>query len=208
MTGFSYDSDLVGGSLMVRESRILADIMLSGADQQRWDQIVLVDNRLQKRTTATAKRLAQTIRKRLECVDSEFLQVLRDGDENLATQAAFYAALERNLLLVGFMERVVADAYLTHSEQLQFYQWYDFLDECAERDSTIYKWTDSSKRKMGQVAMRMLTEMGYLKDTRSLQLQNVLIRPEIRLMLEEQRKHRLLNCMDVRFRGAQFSATT
>ena len=83
MAEFTYDSDLVGGSLMVRESRIVADLMLSGASRDDWEQAIIVENRLQKRTPATAKRLAQSVRKRLERVEPEFWQALRDGDEDL-----------------------------------------------------------------------------------------------------------------------------
>ena len=94
---------------MVRENRIVAELLLDGASKEDWDQAVLVENRLQKRTPATARRLAQSIRKRLERVEPEFWRALRDGDEDLATQVAFCAALERNLLLIEFMEQVVAN---------------------------------------------------------------------------------------------------
>lgn len=202
MSDFSYDSDLVGGSLMVRENRIVAELLLAGGSKEDWEQAVVVENRLQKRATATARRLAQSIRKRLERMEPEFWRALRDGDDNLATQVAFCAALERNLLLVEFMERVVNDAYVTHAEKLEVYQWDDFLEDCAHRDPAIYDWTVKSKKKMGQVVFRMLAEMGYLKNTRSLELQNVIIRPEIKVMLTDNYKQRLLDCMNISFKGA------
>ena len=202
MNDFSYNSDLVGGSLMVRENRIVAELLLDGSSKEDWEQAVVVENRLQKRTPATAKRLAQSIRKRLERVEPEFWRALRDGDENLATQVAFCAALERNLLLIEFMEQVVADAYVTHAESLEIYQWHDFLEDCAHRDPVIHDWTESSKKKMGQVAIRMLAEMGYLADTKSMRLQNVIIRPEIKAMLQDTYKHRILECIDIGYKGA------
>lgn len=187
---------------MVRESRIVADLLLSNASPEEWERAITVENRLQKRAPATAKRLAQSIRKRLERMELDFWRALRDGDENLATQAAFCAALERNLLLVEFMERVLNDAYVTHTEKLEAYQWDDFLEDCAHRDSAIHDWTRSSKKKMGQVVFRMLAEMGYLVDTATLKLQNVIIRPEIRAMLADNYKHRLIECLNISFKGA------
>jgi len=203
MSEFSYDSDLVGGSLMVRESRIVAALLLSNATAAEWEQAIIMDNRLQKRSPATAKRIGQSIRKRLERMEPEFWRALRDGDDNLATQVAFCAALERNLLLVEFMERVLSDAFLTHTEKLETYQWDEFLEDCANRDPVIHGWTTSSKKKMGQVALRMLAEMGYLKDTRALKLQNVIIRPEIKTMLADNYKNRLIECLNIAFKGAQ-----
>ena len=63
---FHYDSDLFGGSLMVRESRVVADLLLAGADDAAWKAAIMNDNCLQKARPASAKRIAQEIRKRLE----------------------------------------------------------------------------------------------------------------------------------------------
>ena len=202
MPNFSYNSDLTGGSLMVRESRIIAGLLLDKATSEQWDQAICIENHLQKRSPATAKRNAQAIRKRLELLEPEFWQALRDGDDELATQTAFCAALERNLLLVEFMEGVVRDAYITHTEQLEVFQWMDFLDDSSQRDPNILDWKESSKKKMGQVVFRMLAEVGYLKSTRSLKLQNVLIRPEIRAMLDDSYRQRIRKCMEVSYKGS------
>ena len=196
----TYNSDINGGSLMVRESRVIADLLLSGVDEKEWGRVVQVENRLQKRSPATARRNAQAIRKRLELVGSEFWRAVRDGDEELATQAAFCAVLERNLLLVEFMERVVGDAYRTHAEKLERFRWVEFLEDCSHRDPGIKEWKESTKIKMGQVVYRMLAEMGYVRNTRGLQLQHVIIRPEIKTMLLDSYKQRIKECMEVSLR--------
>jgi len=197
MGEFTYNSDINGGSLMVRESRVIADLLLVEASTDQWKQIIQVENRLQKRSPATARRNAQAIRKRLQLMEPEFWRAIRDGDEDLATQATFCAALERNLLMVEFMERVVRDAYAAHAEKLEHYQWTDFLEDSAHRDPDIDDWKETTKKKMGQVVYRMLAEMGYLKSTRSLELQHVLIRPEIKTMLQDNYKQRIKECMEV-----------
>lgn len=197
MSDFTYNSDLTGGSLMVRESRIIANLMLSQATPEEWITAVQVENLLQKKSIASAKRNAQAIRKRLELIEPECLRALRDGDDELATQVAFYAALERNMLLVEFMESTVYEAYAAHLENLEAFQWTDFLNDCAYKDPAIDEWKDSSKKKMGQVAFRMLSEMGYLDNTRNLNLQPVRIRPEVKIMLEDNYKHRIKACMEV-----------
>lgn len=46
---FHYDSDLIGGSLMVRESRLIADLLLREATPEQWHQAIQIDNILQKR---------------------------------------------------------------------------------------------------------------------------------------------------------------
>lgn len=198
MNDFSYNSDLNGGSLMVRESRIIANLLLQDASDAVWEQAIQTDNLLQKRTPATAKRFSRAIRARLTLLEFEFWRALRDGDDELATQVAFVSALERNLLLLEFMEQVVKDAYASHSEKLEAYQWLDFLEDCGNKDGKIYEWKESTKKKMGTVVFRMLFEAGFIESARTKKLQNVLIRPELKDMLENTFRQRLIASMDIR----------
>ncbi|MDO6683747.1 DUF1819 family protein [Oceanobacter sp. 5_MG-2023] len=198
MNAFSYNSDLNGGSLMVRESRIIADLLLKNATNDEWQRRIQVENELQKRTVATAKRFSRAIRSRLERLEPEFWQALRDGDDELASQVGFVSVLERNLLLLEFMERVVKDAYDSHSEVLKSYQWLDFLDDCGNKDPKIHDWKESTRKKMGSVVFHILSEAGYLENTRTKRIQNVLIRPEIKDMLNNTYRKRLLASMDIR----------
>jgi hypothetical protein len=197
MRHFSYDSDLTGGSLMVRESRVIADLLLKEATSDEWLDAIQTDNRLQKPTAATARRIAQSIRKRLERMEPSFWQAIRDGDDELATQASFCAVLERNLLLVEFIESVLRDAFVTQAGKLHVWQWNDFLDERAHKDSALADWSMTTKRKTGQVAFRILAEVGLLTDTRSLTLQHLLVRPEVRVLLDDTYRHRIRGCLEV-----------
>jgi hypothetical protein len=194
---FSYNSDLIGGSLQVRESRIIADLLLQGATPEQWQEVVQQQNRLQKRTPASAKRVAQALRKRLERLDEPFWRAIRDGDDQLATQVVFCSALERNLLLVEFIETVLHDAFITRAEVLETYHWNEFLDERCQRDSAISVWTESSRKKMAQVVYRMLAEVGLLESTRTMKLQHLLIRSEVRSLLEDSYRNRIKACLEV-----------
>jgi hypothetical protein len=197
MQSFSYDSDLVGGSLMVRESRVIADLLLQGATAEQWHAAIQQQNMLQKRSPASAKRVAQAIRKRLERLDTPFWRALRDGDDELATQVAFCAALERNLLLVEFIETILKDAFVTRAEVLESYHWAEFLEDRSHRDPALDSWTESSKKKMGQVVLRMLAEVGLLESTRNLKLQNLIIRSEVRRLLDDSYRNRIKACLEV-----------
>lgn len=197
MRSFRYDSDLIGGSLQVRESRIVADLLLQKADVEQWQEVIQRQNRLQKRAPATAKRVAYALRQRLERFDAPFWQAICDGDEELATQVVFCSALERNLLLVEFIETVLKDAFITRAGVLERYHWDEFLDERSQRDSAITTWTESSRRKMAQVVYRMLAEVGLLESTRSMKLQNLMVRSEVRALLDDSCRYRLKACLEV-----------
>ena len=71
------------------------------------------------------------------------------------------------------------------------------MEDCAHRDTAIHDWTPSTQKKTGQVAYRILAEVGYLNNTRERKLQKVLVRPEINMMLEEHAKYRIKACMEI-----------
>lgn len=197
MQSFSYDSDLIGGSLQVRESRIVANLLLQDASAEQWHEVIQQQNLLQKRTPASAKRVAQALRKRLERLDAPFWRAIRDGDDQLATQVVFCSALERNLLLVEFIETVVRDAFVTRAGVLEPYHWSEFLEERSHRDPAVSTWTESSRKKMAQVIYRMLAEVGFLEGTRNMKLQNLMIRSEVRALLDDSYRYRLKACLEV-----------
>lgn len=190
-------SNLLGGSLMVRESRIVAQLLLNQANSAEWEQAIVQDNILQKNTIATAKRVVSTLRKRLDNTLPEFLDLLVNGDDELARQVAFYSVLQSNQLLVAFMKQVVADAYLLHHNQLARSAWSDFASEQENKDPEFKALKDSSKDKIREVIYRILVAVGYLQDSKSLILKKVLIRPELIQLLETHDQLRLLACLQV-----------
>jgi hypothetical protein len=98
---------------------------------------------------------------------------------------------------VEFLETVVQDAFMLRAENLAQYQWTDFLEDRSHRDPAISDWTESSKKKMGQVVFRILTEVGLLQSTRSLRLQHMLVRPEVKVLLEDSRRYRIKACLNI-----------
>lgn len=180
---------------MVRESRIIADLLLAGADQDAWNQAIYQENRLQKPSQATARRISRAVHRRLSPLPPAFWRALRDTEEPVATQVAFCACLSRNLLLLEFVETIVTDALLAHVEVLEPYQWRDFLAERAHRYPKISDWATSSQRKMGQVVFRMLSESGLIDGTRTRRLRPRLLLPEVERLLEEHEMHRIRRCL-------------
>jgi hypothetical protein len=50
---------------------------------------------------------------------------------------------------------------------------------------------------MGQVVYRMLAEVGLLRSTRSMRLQRLLVRHEVRKLLEQSGRQRIAACIAV-----------
>lgn len=197
MTTFSYNSDLTSGSLQTRECRILAGLLLKNPTKESWDAALYEENVLQKRTVSSVKRISQALRKRLSHLSPDFWKALRDGDDELATQVAFCAALAQNRLVVEFIEAVLKDAFLMQTEHIAAWQWHDFVEERSQRDPLLLKFSDQTREKMRHTAFRMLAEVGLVESTRTLAIVPIQARSELRILAEKHELERLVNCINI-----------
>src|SRR5262249_54230717 len=81
--GVRYRADITAGALKLQESRIIADLLLRGIDEVGWKDAIVQQNVLQARNPATAIRLARLIRGRLELMDAELWQLVRDSTSTI-----------------------------------------------------------------------------------------------------------------------------
>jgi hypothetical protein len=87
-----YRADITAGSLKIAESRVIANLLLAGVDEDGWRQAIIKDNVLKAKNPATAIRLARLIRQRLEAMSMELWQIVRDGTLVAATHAVLSRA--------------------------------------------------------------------------------------------------------------------
>ncbi|MGJ8674594.1 MAG: DUF1819 family protein [Pseudoalteromonas sp.] len=174
-----YLGDLIGGSLMIKESQIIAQLLLTKPSQEEWLDAIVNRNILQKRSDASAKRNAITIKKRLEHMTNEYIEQVAFGSTELSTQLMFAATLINSTLLADFMRNVVVDAKRMFRENLDVGDWESFWDDRSRLFPEFANMTVSSTYKISQVAFKTLADAGYLETTRSKKLQNVYVLPEV-----------------------------
>lgn len=192
-----YSADLTAGSLKLRESRIIAGLLLAGADGKQFREAIVVANVLQARTPATAVRLARLIRARLSEMDAGLWRMVSEGDKNLATQALLAATLKNSRLLRDFMDLVLRDEYRLLHTEVELAHWTSFLLGCESRDPTVAGWSDSTRRRLRSTVFQILAQAGFLADTSSRKLKKVMVLPELRDYLSARGDISILNCLQM-----------
>ncbi len=192
-----YNAEISAGSLMFSESRKVAKLLLAGADDQDWHKAIYIDNVLQKKVPATARRMLRLIRNRLEPMSPELLEMVVRGTSETAMQALLVAAIRHSRLLGDFLNDVVKEKYRIFDKQLTVQDWKKFLYTCELRDSMVTQWTETTRAKLGQVIFRILAEARYLDSTRSLKLTPITLTPEVRSYLLKHKEKYILKCMDI-----------
>ena len=192
-----YSANLTAGSLKLRESRLIAGLLLDGVDDEGYREAVTQDNILQCRTVATAVRLARLIRGRLELFDSGLWKMVRDGQKTVAIQGLFAAAVKHSSLLRDFIDLALRDEFRLLHTHLAPGLWWSFLDGCAGRDLAVSKWSEATRRRLRSTVYQILAQVGFLNDTKGRELQKVTIVPELSRYLMEMGDHALLNTIQI-----------
>ena len=114
-----------------------------------------------------------------------------------ATQAALAGVIQNSRLLGDFMDITLREQRSLFAEQLEYTMWNDFVAGCRGRDPDMPHWSDATLAKLRSVVFSMLAEAEYLKDTRSLVLQNVFVDAELAAYLRERGENYVLRCLEV-----------
>lgn len=192
-----YTATITSASLRLRESRIVAGLLIDGVSADDWKELLLEKNVLQIRSVESIKRISRLLRARLEPMGQELWTFVRDGDRELATQATFAAAVKNSRVLGDFMDITMREQRALFAKKLEYRMWTDFVEGCRGRDPDMSHWSDATIVRLRSAVFTMLAEAGYIKDTRSLLLQNVFVDTQLAGYLREQGEVYVLRCMKV-----------
>lgn len=192
-----YRAGLTKAAIRLRESRIVADLLLQGVSEAAWKDAMLQQNVLQMRSPASITTVSRLLRTWLEPLGEGLWEMVRDGDRDQATQAVFAAAVKNSRLLGDFMDITMREQRVLFATKLEHRMWTDYLEGCRGRDPDMPQWSDSTVRRLRSSVFSMLAEAGYLKDTRSLLLQNVFVDEQLAEYLRQRGETYVLRCLEV-----------
>lgn len=196
-TDMRYRADITAGSLKIRESRVIADLLLRGVDSEGWRAAIVDENVLQARSPMTAKRLRVLLRGRLELFDAGFWKLVRDGSTIVAAHACLAAAVKQSPLLGDFLDLVVREQYRVFSPALAKKLWEDYVEDCRGRDPEMPQWSESTVARLRSSVFQILAQAGYIENTRTLKLQTVHIAKEVIRYLQDHDAGYVLRCIEV-----------
>jgi hypothetical protein len=192
-----YTATITTASLRLRESRIIADLLLQGVSDEDWKQAIIEENVLQMDSVESIKRISRLLRARLKPMGEGLWQMVRDGDLEQATQAVFAGAVKNSRLLGDFMDITMREQRALFAKKLEYRMWNEYIAGCLGRDPDMPHWSESTGARLRSAVFFMLAEADYLNDTRSLLLQNVFVDPQLAAYLRDRGESYVLRCLEV-----------
>jgi hypothetical protein len=192
-----YTATITSASLRLRESRIISDLLLQGVSEKDWKAALLERNVLQMGSVESIKRISRLLRARLEPLGEGLWEMVRDGGREQAIQAVLAGAVKNSRLLGDFMDIAIREQRALFATKLEYRMWNEYIAGCRGRDPNMPHWSDTTVARLRSAVFSILSEAGYLKDTRSLLLQNVFVDAQLAAWLRDREESYVLRCMEV-----------
>lgn len=181
---------------MPLESKRVAALLLTQPNEEAWRHAIETDNILQKKTPATARRQATLIRKRLMTLDAQGWKMIAERESEVQIQLLLAAAIKHSPLLGDFLRNVYVLRQRRLEPALAPQDWPDFVAECTHQDPAVAHWTQSTRAKLFQVIVRVLTEAKYLDNARNMRLTPRSLHPDVRRYLSDRQETYVLECLE------------
>lgn len=191
----SYGGGLTSGALLVRESRIVARLLAAGEKPDSVKAAVMERNLLQNNSSTTTRKYCQLIISRLQQLNPVQIRIVAEGADESAALMLMVAALKTYPIVRDFVTDVLFDKVRCYEPSLERKDWTRFLEQRETIDPAIKTWTESSRKKIGQVIFRMLSEAGLLSDTRRMRIQFPNIPLDVANSLLQSSDGRILECL-------------
>jgi hypothetical protein len=192
-----YTVTITNVPLRLRECRIVADLLLQGISDSQWKTTVTEGNVLQLKSAESIRQVSRMLRARLEPMGEGLWEIVRDGSKELATQAALAATIKNSRLLGDFMDITLREQRALFAEKLEYRMWNEFIAGCRGRDPDMPDWGEATVARLRSSVFSILAEGGYLKDTRSLLMQNVFLDAALAAYLRDRGESYVVRCLEV-----------
>lgn len=162
MTTERYRLSFTAGGLFVREAPAIVERYLQTADWVGTRSQVRTENLLQLRTAAASTRFSKELIARLQELDRDELEELREANVRDQSYLLWVAACRRYEFLREFASEVLREHYLARRTQLTASDYDAFFNSKALWHEELEGLADSTQKKLKQNLFRMLREAGLV----------------------------------------------
>ncbi len=177
---YDYNGGLTREQFLFFEIRIVAKLLSEGLPREEILKKLTEENLFQFPTERMISSIATACFKRIDALGSETLIYrLANSPAEVAKQINLYAMMKYNKIVWDFMTTVVGEKFRTQDFEFSKKDLNIFFVRLQEQNDAIATWSDSTISKIKQVLTKSLVECGYLDTTRSTQLNNISIEPDL-----------------------------
>jgi hypothetical protein len=108
-----------------------------------------------------------------------------------------FAPCTKKIKEAGAEDRVICFGFRAHSPSLSHRLWQDYLEDCGNRDPEMTDYSESTRDRLRSTVFQVLSQAGYIENTRNLRLQTVQVDPQVLAYLRKHDEEYVLRCIQV-----------
>lgn len=159
-----YNTGFSTGSLLFKESEaIISNIQNAGSFLAR-DEVIPF-NIIPVNSESSQKRLHREVTKRLKSLNNPmFIDLYQIGNKEDKLLILFYAACKLYQVIADFMLDTVLSKWYNMDKEVTAFDFQSFLYKQMDSHPELENLTPNTLKKLSQVVMRMLSELGMQKN--------------------------------------------
>lgn len=161
-----YTSILKSRPYFYLELKKVAQLKIQGLSLKDLTNKAVEENIFGVNTEARKREIASTVINRIKELDDYLLNQIVDGDLQSSKQVALYSILKTDRLFFEFMKEVYKEKTLLNDYIITDKDFNVFFRRKSEQSEQIAKWKDYTFYKLKQVYTRVLSEAGFIKNSR------------------------------------------
>lgn len=161
-----YTSILKSRPYLYLELKKAANLKIQGMSEEAIRSKALDGNIFAVNTEARMREIASTIINRIEVLDNYVLDKIVNGTLQTSKQLAIYSILKTDRLFFEFMKEVYKEKIVLKDFLITDKDFNVFFRRKSEQSEQIAEWKDYTFYKLKQVYKRVLSEAGFIKNTK------------------------------------------
>lgn len=173
-----YKLSFTAATALISENIIIAQRQVKYNDWSATRQDVLENNLLMKDKQATAKRQYMEVELRLKSLNSRELELIASGCSDDVKAMIWLSIISTYSFFSDFVDEVVRDSYFFGGRVISNSDYYSFWESKKIAHTEIENISDTTAKKIKQVAFKILEQVGIIDSIKNRQLIKPLLTTE------------------------------
>lgn len=179
-----YSANLTGAWFLFYEIKQVIKLMNEDLNEAEIKMKIIEENLFQHKKPASLIRALPTVYRRAKKLPDDLKNLILEDSISNAKLINLYAIMEEDLLFKEFVFEVVKEKYTSNNLFIERKDVNSFFTEKMEQNDNFAKYSEGTINKLKQVHLRILMEAELLKDTKTGELNRILLDPYLKQVFE------------------------
>ncbi len=175
----NYSASLTSDTFLIYELKQVLKLKAQGLTDNEIRDMVVTENIFQYKSRKSAGRIVSSIFRRVNVLDDYLINIVLNESLEVGKIVNLYAIMKTSRIFFEFMNEIIRVKLENKDDVIEKKDINLFFTAKAEQSDIAAKWSLTSVRKLKQVILKILSQMGIIEDIIGCRIIRLSIVPEI-----------------------------